>query len=225
MKISELSRRTEVPIPTIKFYLREGLLPPGKRTGRNQADYDEGHLERLTLIRAFRQDAGLSIEQIGSCLRAADRARKDFVTAAMDALDASRVPFDPEAAEFGRAKRIVLSLARGRGWRVKPSDQCVQHAAGALAIGLRVVSQAEDAAMARGVGTAGAPVDPVAALDFYAAAAESIAACEIPDNWRPGISRDAALRYAVLGTVLFEPFILALRRMAHVSRSRTLEQG
>ncbi|WP_346281659.1 MerR family DNA-binding transcriptional regulator, partial [Pseudonocardia sp.] len=32
MRMAELSARTGVPIPTIKFYLREGLLPPGERT-------------------------------------------------------------------------------------------------------------------------------------------------------------------------------------------------
>ena len=42
--MGELSRRSGVPIPTIKFYLREGLLPPGVATAANQADYDEEHL-------------------------------------------------------------------------------------------------------------------------------------------------------------------------------------
>ena len=33
--MSELSERTGVPVPTIKYYLREGLLPEGeKRTDR-----------------------------------------------------------------------------------------------------------------------------------------------------------------------------------------------
>ena len=30
MWIAELSRRTDVPVATIKYYLREGLLPPGE---------------------------------------------------------------------------------------------------------------------------------------------------------------------------------------------------
>jgi len=40
MRISQLSAESGVPIPTIKYYLREGLLPggeatspPGRRTG------------------------------------------------------------------------------------------------------------------------------------------------------------------------------------------------
>ncbi|WP_079051275.1 MerR family DNA-binding transcriptional regulator [Streptomyces curacoi] len=37
MKISELSRRSGVSIPTIKYYLRDGLLPHGQATATNQA--------------------------------------------------------------------------------------------------------------------------------------------------------------------------------------------
>ncbi len=46
MRISELSRRSGVSIPTIKYYLRDGLLPAGRATAANQADYDEDHLRR-----------------------------------------------------------------------------------------------------------------------------------------------------------------------------------
>ena len=40
--MAELSRtQRRRRIATIKYYLREGLLPPGTATGRNQADYPE----------------------------------------------------------------------------------------------------------------------------------------------------------------------------------------
>lgn len=41
MRMAELSSSSGVPIPTIHFYLREGLLPPGERTSPNQAHYDD----------------------------------------------------------------------------------------------------------------------------------------------------------------------------------------
>ena len=41
MRIGELSRATEVPVPTIKYYLREGLLPHGELSSPNQASYGE----------------------------------------------------------------------------------------------------------------------------------------------------------------------------------------
>ena len=46
MRISDLSRQSGVPVATIKFYLREQLLPPGEPTGRNQAVYLDRHLRR-----------------------------------------------------------------------------------------------------------------------------------------------------------------------------------
>ena len=35
MRIAELSQTTGVPVPTIKYYLREGLLPSGELTSPN----------------------------------------------------------------------------------------------------------------------------------------------------------------------------------------------
>lgn len=61
MRISELSRRSGVSNATIKYYLREGLLPPGRATAATQAEYDESHLRRLRLIRALTGVRGLSV--------------------------------------------------------------------------------------------------------------------------------------------------------------------
>ncbi|HMJ11647.1 MAG TPA: MerR family transcriptional regulator [Polyangiaceae bacterium] len=203
MKVSELSQKAGVPLPTIKFYIREKLLPPGESTAKNQASYGVQHLERLALIRALRDDAGLSIEDIGRALRAADSAKSDFVVAAIDALQHSPpVVVSERSAEFGEAQRLLLELCRQRGWQVEPSDISIRDAARALAIIRRSF-----------------PFSPDEYLDVYAEAAEHIAEHEIPAEWQPETA-DAALTYAMLGTVLFEPFILALRRAAHVSRSR-----
>ena len=64
MRISELSRHSGVPVTTIKFYIREGLLPAGERSHRNQASYSEVHLRKLDLIRALREVAGLSLDVV-----------------------------------------------------------------------------------------------------------------------------------------------------------------
>ncbi|PKL38192.1 MAG: hypothetical protein CVV44_13580 [Spirochaetae bacterium HGW-Spirochaetae-1] len=50
-KISELSRITETPIPTIHYYLKERLLPPALKTGKTTAYYTDEHIARLQLIR------------------------------------------------------------------------------------------------------------------------------------------------------------------------------
>ena len=40
MRISELSARSGVSVATIKYYLRERVLPEGERTSATQATYD-----------------------------------------------------------------------------------------------------------------------------------------------------------------------------------------
>jgi DNA-binding transcriptional MerR regulator len=71
MRIGELAQQSGVAVPTIKYYLRMGLLAAGAVTARNQALYDETHLRRLRLIRTLIDIGGLSVETIRSVLEAA----------------------------------------------------------------------------------------------------------------------------------------------------------
>ena len=207
MKVSELSRRAQVPLPTIKFYIREGLLPAGARTERNQAEYSEEHLERLSLIRALRDEAGLSVAAIGRALSAADAAsEEDFVAAAIDAIERPSGPtVDEKSKEFRTAHDALMELARTNGWALDETSVAVRDAARALTVIKRSFFP-----------------DAEQVLAPYAEAVSILAHLEIPEGWRPAEAPNAALRYAVLGTVLLEPFILALRRMAHVARSNEM---
>ncbi|RJP23032.1 MAG: MerR family transcriptional regulator [Deltaproteobacteria bacterium] len=63
-RISELSRLTKVPVPTIRFYLREGLLPPAIKTAKTMAFYTGDHLKRLIIIKKMQQHEGKTIAQI-----------------------------------------------------------------------------------------------------------------------------------------------------------------
>lgn len=54
MKIGELAQRAECSVETIRYYEKEGLLPPPYRTQNNYRDYTESHLERLQFIRNCR---------------------------------------------------------------------------------------------------------------------------------------------------------------------------
>ena len=206
MKISDLSQASQVPLPTIKFYIREGLLPAGRRTAKNQADYDGTHVERLALIRAL-QAAGMRLDTIASALRAADNAKENFVIAAIDALERPiQAPVDPEQAAHKKAERLLAALIKRRGWRLGADDISVRDAIRALAIILQGFGGDQDSD----------------SLDVYAQAADLLASHEVPDEIDLNASRAEVLRYCMLGTVLFEPFVLALRRMAHVDRTRKL---
>ncbi|PWW02147.1 MerR family transcriptional regulator [Hoeflea marina] len=63
MSIGELSRRTGVKVPTIRYYEQTGLIAPAERSAGNQRRYGKDHLARLSFIRHSRQ-LGLSIEAI-----------------------------------------------------------------------------------------------------------------------------------------------------------------
>lgn len=67
-RIAEVVRRSGVTKETIHFYLREGLLPPPRKTARNAAFYGEEHLHRLRLIRSLREEHLLPIKAIKSLL-------------------------------------------------------------------------------------------------------------------------------------------------------------
>lgn len=63
LSIGDLSHRTGVKIPTIRYYESIGLLPAPPRSGGNRRVYDAAHVERLNFIRQAR-DLGFTIEAI-----------------------------------------------------------------------------------------------------------------------------------------------------------------
>jgi len=91
LTVSGLAERSGLPASTIRYYLREGLLPPGRRLSRTRTIYDGRHLDALERIKAQRQ-AGLSISELRSQVRhttdtpsdaaLAEARREDILTAA-----------------------------------------------------------------------------------------------------------------------------------------------
>lgn len=61
--IGELSRRTGVKVPTIRYYEQMGLLTAPERSDGNQRRYSEAEVERLRFIKHAR-DLGLPIDSI-----------------------------------------------------------------------------------------------------------------------------------------------------------------
>ena len=95
MRIAELSRLSGVPLPTIKYYLREGLLAPGRATAPNQADYSAAHLHRLTLVRTLVEVGRLPISSVRAVIAAIDEQQlslHDTLGVAHDALPPARPP-------------------------------------------------------------------------------------------------------------------------------------
>ena len=63
MKIGEIAQAASTAVETIRYYEREGLLPPPHRTSANYRRYEASHLERLLMIRHCR-GLGMSLDEI-----------------------------------------------------------------------------------------------------------------------------------------------------------------
>lgn len=69
MKMAELERRTGVGRETIRYYIREGLLPEPERRARNVAVYSDVHAQRLRTIKRLQEERFLPLEVIRKVLR------------------------------------------------------------------------------------------------------------------------------------------------------------
>jgi DNA-binding transcriptional MerR regulator len=206
MRIAELSTRSGVTIPTIKYYLREGLLPPGEPAGRNQAAYGERHLHRLRLIRALREVGGLSVAATGALLRDLDSAVDDPHQIMGGAHRAVIPPASGEVADpqWAAARARAGSWVREQGWCVDDRTPALDRLADVIA----TMHRLGDTTL-------------LEHLPRYAEAALTVAEPEVAaaaDRADP-----AAMAAAVVtGTVLGEALLSAVRLLAHehVSASR-----
>ena len=64
MKMAELERRSGVGRETIRYYIREGLLPEPERRARNVAVYGDVHAQRLKTIKRLQEERFLPLEVI-----------------------------------------------------------------------------------------------------------------------------------------------------------------
>lgn len=67
LKIGELSRRSSVPLATVKHYVREGLVRPA-RAARNIAYYDAANIGRIRRIKELQQTCFLPLKVIREML-------------------------------------------------------------------------------------------------------------------------------------------------------------
>jgi DNA-binding transcriptional MerR regulator len=72
VKISELAERADVPVATVRHYLREGLLPEGVKTSRNMAYYPPEFVERIRLIKRLQEQRFMPLRVIKELLDSAN---------------------------------------------------------------------------------------------------------------------------------------------------------
>lgn len=203
MRISELAERSGTAPATIKFYVREGLLPPAERTGYNQVSYGEEHVRRLHLVRALVDVGGLPIAQVRAVVAAVDDPEvglQEVMGAAQRALPGREPPGPPSASSLA----AVAELVRAQGWVVEDGNPGVSQAAAVLdgwvAVGRK---------------------DLFDGLPEYARAADTIARADLALVWPDAADRDRSAETVVVGTVLGDALVAGLRRIAqeHVART------
>lgn len=201
MWMAELASRSGVSVATIKYYLREGLLHPGEATGATRSRYDDSHVRRLRLVRALTDVAGLRLDTVRQVLEGIDGAGSwhDAVGSAHLRLGAAG---DDTAPPSEQALARVSAFLTRQGWELGPDHPQV-------------------AVIARTLDALDGLEHPVGddLLDLYAAAMRPVAQHEV--GAVRGQDRDASIEAAVIGTLVQEPLLLAIRRIAQENVSRT----
>jgi DNA-binding transcriptional MerR regulator len=198
MRMAELSRRTGVPVPTIKYYVREGLLPPGERTSPNQASYGEPHVRRLRLLRALVDVGGVSI----SAARLVVEQMAVPVVDTLDVLGKTQNAITPprehvEDEAWVDASRHVDELIQRQGWQVHSANPARRSLADVLAALKRLGHD-----------------DYLAVLDDYAGMTDRLAATDVDMILRRK-DIDSMAEAVVILTALGDVLLAALRRLAH----------
>ena len=108
LKISELAERSDVPVATIRHYLREGLLPEPVKTSRNMAYYPLEFVDRIRLIKQLQEERFMPLRVIRDLLEA-EEADPDRLRAMIELED--RIL---HRALAGESERVPVEDARER---------------------------------------------------------------------------------------------------------------
>lgn len=204
MRVAELSRTSGVPVPSIKYYLRAGLLPPGERTAPNQADYGDSHVHRLRLIRALIEVGGLSVAAVKEVLESVDAQGADLHEALGSAF-AATLPArtaDEESEYTETARRTAADLIERHGWLVGSDSKNVEALVSALAVMYRLQQH-----------------DVESMVELYAQHASTMATREVAWVAERG-DIDAVVEAAVVGTFIGGAVFNAMRVIVHESASK-----
>jgi DNA-binding transcriptional MerR regulator len=197
MLVSELAERADVPLATVKYYLREGLLPPGETTGPRRAEYGEPHLRRLRVLRLLREVGGVpvtSLRQVADALDDETRSVHDVMTLVADV-----IPGGPPITTDPASIDIVDQVLSEIGWDGVRAESMDRRRLAALV------------SLLNGPGPLGASVK---VLTFYAGLADQLARAEVAlvDDT---VERSELLEQMVTGSVVYGQVFELLRQLGH----------
>jgi DNA-binding transcriptional MerR regulator len=146
LRMGELAEASGVPAPTIKHYLREGLLPEPVKTSRNMAYYPPEFVDRIRLIKRLQEERFMPLkaiktvldedpERAGAMLELEDRildralARERARTSATEVRERYGVPKEV----LDRLEELEILSPNSRGY--SPSDIKIIEAIGRFRAG------------------------------------------------------------------------------------------
>ncbi|MDQ1048844.1 MerR family transcriptional regulator [Streptomyces sp. V4I2] len=207
MRLAELSERSGVSTATIKYYLREGLLTPGRQINATTAEYDEEHLRRLRLVRAMIQVGRVPVATVREVLRHVDDdslGRTIRLGAALWALPQVPEP-DEEDEHIRAAHREVDQLLETLGWSNARALVTISPAYRSLVVAIATFRRL------------GYDWDPELNL-AYARLMHQAAVLDL-DFVETHPSEAEKVETAVAGAIFVEPMLQALHRLAQEEES------
>lgn len=215
MLLHELAAATGVSAASIKYYRREGLLPPGERITATRQDYGRAHVERLELIQVLREVAGAPISRISRVTTLLDdpevpllQVLAESQTLALGLEDpVERPSSDGSDRSAPREHPSIPPLLEHLGW--PDVDSAPRRALDEL---LRTLQGWE------------VPTD-LGMLVRYAEPMARIARSDVdwmgapPGREGPPVSQDVAVMRAVAGAIAFDRLVRLLRLLGHTSYS------
>jgi len=114
LRIQEVAEETGLTPRSIRYYEERGLLRPAARSEGAYRLYDASDLEQLRLIKGLRDDAGLSIADIGQILEDEESRRRTRAALKVtdDPAERRRILLERLASIEGLHGRLNAKLAR-----------------------------------------------------------------------------------------------------------------
>jgi DNA-binding transcriptional MerR regulator len=198
VQVSELAERADVPLATVKYYLREGLLPVGEATGPRRAEYDEHHLRRLRVLRLLREVGEVPVTSLRRIVEVLDDEElpvHDAMAQVADAISARPDPGEQDAAALAMVDEVFAAM----GWdAIRPES----------------VDRLRLASLVSALNAPGPLGANVEVLSFYAGIADHLARTEISliDH---SVERSRLLEDMVTGSVVYGQVFELLRQLGH----------
>jgi DNA-binding transcriptional MerR regulator len=222
VKMATLARESGVPAPTIKHYIREGLIDgPVSRTSKNMAYYDAALVTRITAIKDLQRTRFLPLRVIRNVL---DSEGRESIDQAADAIGATLGTMVPTTHKTLQEIKAAGVPARELQWFIKMGIIDVKSIKGEESVTGDDLALLKTLGAARKAGITDEML-PAAALLPYVNAIRTLVELEVSLLVTRVLPRAGQKRAGILeaATTLSEKLVVLLRRKMIVPMLREIE--